>query len=78
MVSMYKVYLFKLAIIVNIEVQVFGWAARSRQLALVVTMLIIYSIDRWNLINMVILIRRIITKRITINKFYKVFKAQPT
>jgi len=45
------------------------------KLALVVTTLIIYSIDKWNLINIVILVRRIITKRITINKFYKVFKA---
>jgi hypothetical protein len=54
---------------------VFGQAARSRQLALVVTALIIYSTDKWNLINIVILARRIITKRITINKFYKVFKA---
>ena len=53
----------------------FGRAARSGQLVLVVTMLTIYSIDRWNLINIVILVRRIITKRITINKFYKVFKA---
>ena len=72
---MHRVYLFKLATIVNIEVQVFGRAAKSRQLALVVTALTIYSIDRWNLINIVILIRRIITKRIIINKFYKVFKA---
>ena len=56
----------------------FGQAARSRQLALVVTMLIMYSINKWNLINIVMLVRRIITKRMTINKFYKVFKAQPT
>jgi hypothetical protein len=54
---------------------VFGRAARSRQPAPVVTALIIYSTDKWNLINIVILVRRIITKRITINKFYKVFKA---
>jgi len=72
---MHRVYLFKLATIVNIEVQVFGRAAKSRQLALVVTALTIYSTDRWNPINIVILVRRIITKRIIINKFYKVFKA---
>ena len=72
---MHRVHLLKLATIVDIEVQVFGRAARSGQLALVVTALIIYSTDRWNLINIVILIRRIITKRIIINKFYKVFKA---
>ena len=53
----------------------FSRAARSGQLALVVTALIIYSIDKWNPINIVILARRIITKRIIINKFYKVFKA---
>ena len=75
MVFMHRVHLLKLATIVDIEVQVFGRAARSGQLALVVTALIIYSTDRWNLINIVILIRRIITKRIIINKFYKVFKA---
>ena len=59
---------------VDIEVQVFSRAARSRQQAPVVTALIIYSKDKWNLINIVILIRRIITKRIIINKFYEVFK----
>ena len=53
----------------------FGRAARSRQPALVVTTLTTYSTDKWNLINIVILVRRIITKRIIINKFYKVFKA---
>ena len=72
---MYRVHLLKLATMVDIEVQVFGWAARSGQLALVVTASTTYSIDRWNLINIVILVRRIITKRIIINKFYKVFKA---
>ena len=72
---MYRVHLLKLVIIVDVEVQVFGWAAKSRQLALVVTTLIIYSINKWNLINIVILVRRIIIKRIIINKFYKVFKA---
>ena len=74
MVSTYRVYLLKLAIIVDIEVQVFSQAARSRQLALVVTALITYSTDKWNPINIVILIKRTITKRITINKFYEVFK----
>ena len=78
MVSIYRVHLLKPAIMVDIEVQVFGQAARSGQLALVVTALIIYSTDKWNPINIVILVRRIITKRIIINKFYKVFKAQPT
>ena len=78
MISIYRVYLLKLAIIVDIEVQVFSRAARFKQLALVVTTLIIYSINKWNLINIVILVRRIITKRITINKFHEVFKAQPT
>ena len=53
----------------------FGRAARSGQLAPVVTALITYSTDKWNLINIVILVRRIITKRIIINKFYMVFKA---
>ena len=75
MVSIYRVYLLKPAIIVDIEVQVFGRAARSRQPALVVTTLITYSIDKWNPINIVILARHTITKRITINKFYNVFKA---
>ena len=75
MVSIYRVYLLKLAIIVDIEVQVFGQATRSGQPALVVTTLITYSMDKWNPINIVILVRRIITKRIIINKFYKVFKA---
>jgi len=54
---------------------VFGQAAKSRQLALVVTALIIYSMDKWNPIDMVMLVKHIITKRMTINKFYKVFKA---
>jgi hypothetical protein len=75
LVSTYRVYLLKPAIIVDIEVQVFSRAARSRQLAPVVTILITYSTDKWNPINIVILVRRIITKRIIINKFYKVFKA---
>ena len=61
---------------VNIKRQVFGWAGRSRQLVLVVTVLTIYSTDRWNLIDMVMLIKRIITERMTINKFYKVFETQ--
>ena len=52
----------------------FSQAGRSGQLAPVVTALITYSIDRWNPINIVILTKHIITKRITINKFYKVFK----
>ena len=34
--------------------------------------------DRWNLIDIVILIKRTITKRIIINKFYKVFETQTT
>jgi len=75
LVSTYRVHLLKPAIIVDIEVQVFGQAARSRQLAPVVTASTIYSTDKWNLINMVMLARRTITKRIIINKFYKVFKA---
>jgi len=54
---------------------VFGRAARSGQLALVVTTLTMYSTDKWNLIDMVILARYTITKRMIINKFYKVFKA---
>ena len=78
LVSIYRVHLLKPATTVDIEVQVFGQAARSRQLALVVTALTTYSTDKWNLINMVILVRHIITKRMTINKFHKVFKAQPT
>ena len=44
----------------------------------VVTILTTYSIDRWNPIDIVILIKRIITEKITINKFYKVFKTQTT
>ena len=56
----------------------FGRAGRSKQLVLIVTVLTIYSTDKWNLINIVMLMKRIITKRITINKFYKVFKTQPT
>jgi len=78
LVSIYRVHLLKPATIIDIEVQVFGQATRSRQLAPVVTASTIYSTDKWNPINIVILASRIITKRITINKFYKVFKAQPT
>jgi hypothetical protein len=75
LVSTHRVHLLKLATMVDIEVQVFGRAARSGQLALVVTALITYSTDKWNPIDMVILVRRIITKRMTINKFHEVFKA---
>ena len=39
-------------------------------------MLTIYSTDRWNPIDIVILMKRIMTKRMIINKFYKVFKTQ--
>ena len=74
MVSTYRVHLLKPAIIVNIKGQVFGQAGRSRQLALVITALTTYSTDRWNLINMVILAKYIITKRMIIDKFYKVFE----
>jgi hypothetical protein len=63
---------------VNAEGQVFSQASRSRQPVLVVTMLIIYSTDRWNPIDIVMLTKRTITKRIIINKFYKVFKTQAT
>ena len=65
-------------ITVNTKGQVFGRAGRSRQPVPVVTVLTTYSTDRWNLINIVMLIKRIITKRIIINKFYKVFKTQTT
>ena len=78
LVSTHRVHLLKPATTVDIEVQVFSRAARSGQLAPVVTVLTMYSIDKWNLIDIIILTRRIITKRITINKFYKVFKTQPT
>ena len=43
---------------------------------LVVTISTIYSTDRWNPINIVILTKRAMTERIIINKFYKVFKTQ--
>ena len=56
----------------------FSQAGRSRQLVLVVTILTIYSTDKWNPINIIILIKHTITKRITINKFYKIFKTQTT
>ena len=46
LVSIYRVYLLKLAITVDIEGQVFGRAGRSRQLAPVVTTSITYSTDR--------------------------------
>ena len=62
--------------IVDTERQVFGWAGRSGQPVLVVTVLTIYSTDRWNLIDMVMLTKRIMTERMTINKFYKVFETQ--
>ncbi len=78
LVFTHRVHLLKLVIIINIKGQVFGQAGRSRQLAPVVTALIIYSIDRWNPIDMVMLIKYIITKRIIINKFHKVFKTQAT
>jgi len=74
LVFIYRVYLLELVTIVDIEGQVFGRAGRSRQLALVVTVLITYSMDGWNLIDMVILVKYMITERIIINKFYKVFK----
>ena len=74
MVSIHRVHLLKLATIVDIKGQVFGRASRSRQPVLVVTVLTTYSTDRWNLIDMVILIKRTMTERMTINKFYKVFK----
>ena len=32
--------------------------------------------DRWNLINMVILTKHMMTEKIILNKFYKVFKTQ--
>ena len=54
----------------------FGRASRSKQLVLVVTMSTTYSTDRWNLIDIVILIKCTITKKMTINKFYKVFETQ--
>ena len=63
---------------VDIKGQIFSQTSRSRQPVLVITVSTIYSINRWNPINIVILIKRIITKRITINKFYKVFKTQAT
>ena len=34
--------------------------------------------DKWNLINMVMLVKHIITERIMIDKFYKMFKTQAT
>ena len=52
----------------------FSQVSRSRQLVPIVTVLTIYSTDRWNPINIVMLIKRIMTKRMIINKFYKVFK----
>jgi hypothetical protein len=74
LVSIYRVYLLKLAIIVNTEGQVFNQVGKSRQLVLVVTILITYSTDRWNLIDIVMLMKHIMTERIIIDKFYKVFK----
>ena len=56
----------------------FGRAGRSKQPVLVVTASTIYSMDRWNLINMVMLTKCMMTKRMIINKFYKVFKTQAT
>ena len=73
MVSIYKVYLFKPVIIVNTKGQVFGQAGRSRQPAPIVTASTTYSIDKWNLIDIVILAKHTITEKITINKFYEVF-----
>ena len=51
----------------------FGWAGRFGQPALVVIVLIMYSMDKWNLINMVMLVKCMITERMMINKFYEVF-----
>ena len=73
LVSIHRVYLFKPATTVDIEGQVFSQASRSGQLAPVVTASTIYSTDRWNPIDIVILAKRIITKRIIINKFHKIF-----
>ena len=58
------------------EGQVFSQAGRSKQPILVVTASTTYSTDRWNPINIVMLIKRTMTKRIIINKFYKVFETQ--
>ena len=44
----------------------------------VVTALTIYSTDKWNSIDMVMLAKCTMTKRITINKFHKMFKSQAT
>ena len=54
----------------------FGQASRSKQLVLVVTVSTIYSINRWNPIDIIILTKHIMTERMMINKFYKVFKTQ--
>ena len=56
----------------------FGQTSRSKQPVLVVTASTTYSTDRWNPINIVMLMKRTMTKRMTINKFYKVFKTQAT
>ena len=63
---------------VNIKGQVFSQTSRSRQPIPVVTVSTTYSTDRWNPIDIVMLIKRTITERMTINKFYKVFKTQAT
>ena len=56
----------------------FSRASRFKQLVPVVTTSTIYSMDRWNLIDIVILTKYTMTERIIINKFYKVFKTQTT
>ena len=76
MVFIYKVYLFELATTVNAKGQVFSRAGRSRQPAPVVTASTMYSTDKWNPIDMVMLAKRTMTERIIINKFYEVFITQ--
>ena len=78
MVFIYKVHLLKLATTVNIQGQVFGQAGKSRQPAPVVIASTTYSMDKWNPIDMVMLAKCIMTERMMINKFHKVFKTQVT
>jgi hypothetical protein len=78
LVSTHRVHLLEPATTVDAEVQVFGRAARSGQSAPVVTASTTYSTDGWNPIDMVMLTRRTMTERMTIDKFHEVFEAQPT
>ena len=76
LVFIHKVYLLELVTIVNIKGQVFSQASRSRQPTPMVIVLTMYSTDKWNPIDMVMLMKHTMTERMTIDKFHEVFVTQ--